>query len=632
MMIATTMTKRLVLCTLPLLATMALYSGVLRLPFYSDDIEFYTYLATITPQEIITRADANGLYWRPVPQALYYVLPRHALTWHFIVLMTHLVAVALTGAVARRLGMGWLGAGAAMAFYGLFPFHVQSVAWVLSWGHVLSTTLLLAAVWAWLGVLAGCRCAHRWLALGVLVGCIAPFTHENGVLAAPLLMLVTVFAARRRAIPPAALAALGLVAGVSAFYWLYRGQLVAGRGLLEGDVLERLSVYFAYFLQGLSFPAQLLMNALQGDAVTRIWLGAAVFLALGGVLVWRAHRVWRGTGLLLLAWWVLACLPTVLALPASYNIRYDERLLTVTAPPAMLLLALLITLLPRLRWAALIASGGCMALVAGLYVQLFTLMGGGWQQMFALARQAQPDERVLVVNMPRFMEYSAPVLPMMQPNAMMMQIEFPLRDILWTNTALNLENWRGVADVAALQDQAFPFSLDVWNHYIGYGDFVTGGDLIRYIRQSDQVLRYRVENGLYVVDDVGRRSVPASLLLGYFGDTVMLTRLRETADGQGVTLTWSLAQPADETLVAFVHRLCGETLAAQSDQVPLGGLYGFEHWQEDETWEETRPLPAPEGCQTYRVGVYRASDGQPLLTSQGEPYALISLSDDGGGR
>jgi hypothetical protein len=624
------MIKRLFLCILPLLATMALYSATLRLPFYSDDIEFYTYLATISPQEIITRADANGLYWRPIPQALYYALPRHALTWHFIVLMTHLLAVALTGAVARRLGMGWLAAGAAMAFYGLFPFHVQSVAWVLSWGHVLSATLLLAAVWAWLGALAGGRRARRWLAAGVVAGCIAPFTHENGILAAPLLALVMVFRWRRPALR-AALAGLALVAGFSAFYWLYRGGLVAARPLLEGDLLQRLSVYFAYFLQGISFPAQLLMNAFEGDAVARVWVGAALFLALGAALVWRGpQRARRGTALLLLAWWALACLPTVLALPASYNIRYDERLLTITAAAAALLLALVVASLPRLRWAALLALGGCMALIAGLYMQLFAFMGDGWQQMFALARQAQPDERVLVVNMPRFMEHSATVLPMMQPNAMMMQVEFPLRDILWTNTDLGLDNWRAVAAVAALQGQAFPFSLDVWNHYIGYGDFVTGGDIIPYIQQSDRVLRYRVEDGRYLVEDVGRRSVPTSLLIGYFDRTVMLTRLRETADGQGVLLTWSLAQPVEEPLIAFVHRLCGETLVAQSDQLPLGGLYSFEHWQEGDTWEETRLLPAPEGCHTYRVGVYRASDGQPLLTSQGEAYEMITLDGESG--
>ncbi len=637
---------------LALLGVMLLYGAVVRLPFYSDDIEFYTYLATISPLEIFAKADANGLYWRPIPQLLYYVLPPHAPTWHSIVLWTHLLNVALVGALARHLRLRGWATLAAMGIMAAFPFSVQAVAWVLSWGHVLSTTMILACVLCalkatsspslFLTARSDARRLHIEkgakppslygegmrvrLLFAVVFGCLAPFTHENGILVAPVLVLFLLWKAQdtrtwrstlRTSIPlvlPIILVSVG--------YWLYRASLVRSQLIFDGDLLERIVRYLAYFAQGISFPIQVAMNALEGDSVARIWLGTGIMLLLASVLLLRARqrRYWL-LALLVLAWWLGASMPTVLALPSSYNLLYDERVLYVSSPAVALFFGLIVaTLWGQLRVITSLALVGSMAVVASLYIGLFSFMGGAWNSVFAQVRQLPSDTNGLILNFPRFMEYSNTLLPQMRPNAMMMQIEFTMRDVLWTNTRAEFPNWRGVAYVEALQHDRFPFALDVWNHYIGYGDFVDNTTLGDAIRERDAVIELSVD-GQYHAQLRGVRTPASDNPTTTFGDVVALHAV--TLENNQVSLTWEKVAPIDQPLIAFVHRLCEGDIAAQSDLPPLHPAYSLERWQVGEAWREVRELNAPNTCTTLRVGIYWASNGQPLMTENGEAFLVV---------
>jgi hypothetical protein len=625
---------------LPLLLACWLYAFVVQMPFYSDDIEFYTYLHTIQPIEILTRADANGLYWRPLPQATYYFLAPHAPTWHLIILATHVVNIALVGTVARRLRLNVLAQLIAMSVFAVFPFGVQAVAWVLSWGHVLSTTLLLASVWCFLHTLSA-HTVHRarWLFATVICGCLAPLTHENGILVLPLLGLLCVWTysthTTHRHIgtfitwlrTPTIWRTVVPIAIVHALYWVYRGSLVTSKINLSDDLPARFVKFLAFFAQGISLPIQLFSAPFATEnAVTTVWIGVFVFALLCGLVLWRnPNRGAWGVFVLAWAWWFVASLPTVIALPPHYNIQYDERLLYVTMPAIALLFGVVLSRLRRLlAISASVALVVSMFLIASIYAQYWGFMGDGWNIFFQTTQKISPDKTGLVINFPRFMERATPFLPLMRPNAMMMQIEFTLRDIIWTNTRQEYPLWQGVTYLDELTVQPFPFVLDVWQHYIGYGEFVTREQLVSRFSQYDIITRFIVRDGKYVVETIGERVTASdSAPFAIFDNRLALQRATY-ANGY-IELEWQKIAPIDQPLVAFVHVLCADdSIATQSDSVPLAGYYGFEAWQVGDTWRENRYLPTPDvTCNRLRVGVYRADNSQNLPIQTGESWVIL---------
>jgi hypothetical protein len=624
---------------LPVLLACWLYAFVVRMPFYSDDIEFYTYLHTIEPIEILTRADANGLYWRPIPQIAYYFLAPHAPTWHLIILATHLVNIALVGAVARRLRLNNGAQLITMSIFGVFPFGVQAVAWVLSWGHVLSTTLLLASAWCFLHALSPTAHRSRWLFATVLWGCLAPLTHENGILVLPLLGLMSLWAYATHTKPiriSTFIAWLRLhtvwrvvvpIALIHGAYWLYRGSLVNSKINLGDELPSRFVKFLAFFAQGISFPVQLFNTPFANEnAVMVVWLGVLVFALLCGLIIWRnpSRQVWT-VFVLAWVWWFIASLPTVIALPPHYNIQYDERLLYVTMPAIALVFGVV---LPRLRRVLAISASVALVIsmlfVALIYAQFWGFMGAGWNTFFQTVQTMSPDKKGLVINFPRFMERATPVLPLMRPNAMMMQIEFTMNDIIWTNTRQEYPSWQGVTYLDELDAQTFPFSLDVWQHYIGYGEFVTREQLISRIPEYDVITRFVVRDGQYVVETIGERVIASpSAPVAVFDNRLALQQV--TYDNGYVALEWQKIAPVDTPLVAFVHVLCADdSIATQSDSVPLAGYYGFEAWQGGDAWRENRYLPNPTpSCNRLRVGVYRADNAQNLPIENGENWVIL---------
>jgi hypothetical protein len=622
---------RVFLKILPLLLVMGLYASVIRLPFFSDDIEFYTYLNTIQPAEIFTRADANGLYWRPIPNLAYYFLPTDAPVWHMIILWTHLLGVAFIGGIAQRLGLNKWGQALAMAIFGVFPFAVQAVTWVLSWGHVLSTVCTLGAIWCLLQALRTQR--SSWFVSTLIISGIAPFTHENGILVLIVLGLFGGYWAWQHQqfsrLRWAMLWIVPVLGGLSAFYWLHRASMVTSRINFEGDIIERYVRFFAYFAQGLSLPFQVMLAPFATEnTVMWVWLGVLSFLgACGAILWWNQRRQkhasqWLLVGILVL-WWLIACAPTVIALPPHYNIRYDERLLYVTAPSVALFMGLVFSQLrPLVR--VLVSSGVVlmMTLMAGAYLQMFSFLGGAWTAFFEQLPTISTEQRGLLINFPRFIESPRTLLPFSRPNAQMMQIEFSMRDIVWTNTRQEYPHWQGVAYLEELQAQPFPMAVDVWNHYIGWGEF--GRDkLIQRLQESDLVWRYEIVNDEYVLRRVGERHTDNMPALTNFGNLALIS---VTYDGQEVALRWRKTGEISAPLIAYVHVLCGDTIITQSDALPLNAYHSFEMWQIGEDWTEYRTLPNDSDCRRLRVGVYQASDATSVLTANGEAWVIIETT------
>ncbi|NWF68081.1 MAG: hypothetical protein HXY40_03260 [Chloroflexi bacterium] len=598
---------RWLLRLLPFLLAAALYSWALRLPFFSDDVLHFRYATQVQTLDIWTKADITGIYYRPVVNFILHAaltcggVPLQASFWHLLMVWNHLINIALVGALARALRLPAGGQIAAMLVFALYPFSAQAVVWVLAWFHPLATTAALAFCALALHVVRR-RDARAALSAAWLCAGIAPFIHENGVLAVPLLGVLALcrYGARgmlrrwRRllliCLPPllCALLYLGLR---QAFFAPAPGQAPLGTSLLEN---------LAVFAQGLSFPLQFAAARLPFGAQTNAWLGFVLWIMVCVFfVVWRS-RVLRPL-LASLGWWALASLPAALALTPIY-VQLSERLLYIAAPGVALCYGALWSIKTRpalraLKWAALAAILGLSLLFVREQNALYAALGAGYQQMRALLTDERPT---LLVNMPQQMDAAGYALPLTRVHAFMLHDYLALRDFVWLNTE------REFAQIGAL------VRPDLAQRVPGYALVYYGDDGLR-IADSARVILFEFVDGAFAARLVGERAQASDAAIADFGGGVRLEAAAFTRAGATLqaALRWRRLENLPFPYVAFVHLLCGETLIAQADGAPIGNLYDFAAWQPGETWLDYRQMTvgaAPDECLRLRVGLYDRAD------------------------
>jgi hypothetical protein len=181
--------------------TLAVYGRSLALPFFFDDLVLLPYVAE-TPLRQLWLEPAVFPYFRPLPPTFWrlsYVLwgahqPVWLHGWNLLLQalnawLVGYLAVRLLGQVRSRLpGKSWLLAGSSATFYLLFPFHFQATPWITAVYHLWVTTFILASVAAYERYCFTNQ--WRWAAAGSLVALAALLTQENGVLIAPLILVL----------------------------------------------------------------------------------------------------------------------------------------------------------------------------------------------------------------------------------------------------------------------------------------------------------------------------------------------------------------------------------------------------------------------------------------------------------
>lgn len=644
-----------VLRLVPLWLAAWLYLPALQLPFFWDDIIHLRYVSEASTQEILTRTDLVA-YYRPLVNAalqLPFLLgqqPTPAL-WHWLLVMTHLVNVALMGRLAALLGLPKGRQALTMLLFATFPFSYQGVVWVLAWFHPLVTSLLLLTCIAGLSYWRTPQ-QKRWLYLAWGCGMLAPFVHENGVLAAPLLMMlmfcrgglkVTLTDADRHSlyrvptmrrfgylIAPIALAALLYMA------ILVQLQVVGGDDTPHdsGDVVYAL----AYFAQGISFPFQLI---LYGAGINSLYAVLALSGVVSAGIIWGYYRAGMAyiAPLQGMLWLALASGPSILLLTESY-IANAPRLLYLGSVGVALLWG-------GLGWrhgaGAQYRSGlfvGAQYIAPLLWIvpailfihvrmEQYQQLGSAYDGLFEQLTAQDLETPTLVLNAPKWMEVDSESLrpPLGNYGPILMPDYYALRDLVWANIG---------RDFPMLEAAIFYNTVDPWpNHSSGLTGtlLVDRGNLHSYLRQFDRLYAFQVEEERYIARLVGERGLPrpSETYVAEFGGGVYLQTVATSPSDNGrwqVGLMWQKTTQDVFPYIIFTHLLCNGQLLDQIDSAPIDNLYDLDVWAMDETWTEYRYLKVgelPADCLTLRVGLYDRTTGQraPALDMAGQ-----ALPDD----
>lgn len=610
---------------IPFILAAALYTWTLRLPFFSDDVLHFRYATQAQTLDIWTKADITGIYYRPVVNFILHTalvyggVPLSAPLWHLVMVWTHLLNIALVGALARALRLSLGRQTVTMLLFAAFPFSAQAVVWVLAWFHPLATTTILATAGCGLGFLnrKGAKRAKKrreagWLIAAWVVGGLAPFVHENGVLATPLLGLCilglygvrgTLARWQRTAlviVPPLLCALL--------YFWLRRVLFppVTTETPLGTYLVENL----AAFAQGISFPLQFAAARLPFDGVTNAWLGFIAFIILCILMYFSAPLRFKFLSPLLTGagWWALASLPAALVLTPIY-VQLSERLLYIAAPGIALAYGALwantgVWRAKPLQAARLLALIVVLALALGFISEtnrLFAALGSGYREMSVLLRAAA-DVPTLLVNMPQQVDSTGYAMPLTRTHAFMLHDYLALRDFVWLNTG------REFSQLGAI---VYPDIIDPWEGYAPH--FYASGGLS--VAQSDRVIVFSLVDGQYTARLMGERALVSDEVVADFGGVVRLTDVAMSReDGLlRVGLRWQRMSDEPVPYVVFTHVLCNDAIIDQSDGAPIANLHDFAQWQAGESWLDYRYLDigsTSADCLALRVGLYNRDDNR----------------------
>ncbi len=627
------------------------YAPAWRFPFIQDDIGLFNWIAD---QDLagLWQTSAFG-YYRPLAQVVWKI--GELLAGRFEPVMLHWVNVAahainawLVGYLASR----WLpkpvsrpGQWLAGVLFALYPFTFQVIPFVGALYHPLVSMMILGALAA--------HAAYRATGsrAGLIAGCagaaLAPFAHEAGFAAGPLLIvseLVSAWTERHR--PSWRILAWGAAtAAFGLFIWLSVPKI--GPQTARPD-LNGVLINLSYAVQGLTYPigplAHALVDATGVSDQLVLWTMGAVFVAAAGWLAWRggAFRLFAYATAL----WLIGALPFAVALVPRYALAATWLLYEQSIGAVLVWCATLAGFLrlpgderPRRRHplkgtGGTTLNGPIRAFVSWLFV-ISILAFSLWfirtrmalydrlsESLWSLgtAMQAHPDSRsALVVNFPRLARPSERVYPI--------GVESPQfygrTSSLYA--ALTVNGLRVPEDVATLTFGNLIPPLDYSIETMGAA--VDWPDLAAAIASVDRVYRSYAGPDRIPVRYAGRQIESTSItpLVAFDRSAALIdaeARLVET-DVLAVTLRWQYLGGADDAVV-FVHVLnaSGE-LIAQADG-PVMGMLPFWQWPDGDLVEEVRYIPLePAGSARVSVGIYHPGTGDRLapIDVRGAAYA-----------
>ncbi|MDX2076388.1 MAG: hypothetical protein SFZ02_08140, partial [bacterium] len=275
---------RLLWASFPLLLAVALYGYAVYLPFFLDDGLLFAIIIRPPNSPLsweIWGGSMTFAYYRPLVFSIWEINQSlmgggkfDPIALHWLNVMLYGMTGVLLGGFIRRMGriMGlpnrdMLG-GIAGVIYVLFPFNYNAVIWVASMFHIMAGFGAMMALWCvaiFITPMVGVRAQHvaplqgyRWL-IGAWLGVfIATFSHENGVLLAPLIGLLLVgIIGRDRIYPVPTFIRLAIlyipILVIIGVYWLLLNTVPRGASPLT-ILWDDIGDSSALFLQTLIYP------------------------------------------------------------------------------------------------------------------------------------------------------------------------------------------------------------------------------------------------------------------------------------------------------------------------------------------------------------------------------------------
>ena len=604
-------------------ATLLAYGAALRLPFFFDDLQHLVWLRDQTLGSILL-SEAGRPYYRPMqflPWKLYETIFGNdsALAYHAWNVIVHMINACLVVVLARRLADQkdrWWPAILAGLIFVVFPFAYQVVPLPASLTHPMATLFVLLAVLAFDRFLTTER--YRWLIVALSCALLAFISNESSFLLAGLIALFVFIRSPR----DRRWLWIGLFVLLAAVYYLwYHSQQADSAGTVALRSLEPILQNFIYVLEGLTFPlqpvGQLLMDRGWGDQPAVL---IVALLTLTG-LAWLLFRAKRFRRFVFgVVWYGLCLTPAVVLLSHNYLIN-SPRLMYLGSVGAALMWASAVEAIwgspSRHMWrrvAAVIVAAGVLV-PAFVFVRqrmdLYTLTTAPLQSIISAARQAQPTDRLLFVNLPAWAGPARNWYPIGHEGVLLFYRDISMDDFLQANLARTLPATAVQFDNVS-QPQAYYYGI--------YGPALGWDALDAEIRQADRVYLTRYAPEKIELIEAGRVATagePAQARVAVFDDAVVLEQAAWDicSNRLNVRLNW-VANPGGDWHV-FVHVLNPDgTLAAQHDSPPLLGLYPFWQWAQGGQAEDVHPIDLSrlphDQPYTIAVGLYDPASGERL--------------------
>ncbi|MEZ4670475.1 MAG: hypothetical protein R3E39_21415 [Anaerolineae bacterium] len=627
-------TIRILLRCTPLLAAFALYGYTLRLVLFLDDGFQFNIVQHINGIEQWA-GSAAYVYYRPALFSFYKLLGVIAgfydpLGLHWLNVVFFGMAGVTVGMLARRIVMHQrelVGVLAGLAFV-LFPFSYQTVVLVGAMQHLvlaLCTALGLWCALAWID-----RRRRRSVAALWLLTFWGLFNQENGVLIAPLLVLMLGLVYGRRVLReplrnPALWAVLP-VTGITAVYWVLRSVVPLAPSDSHLQDWENIIQSLATVSQAIIYPAAAFVRRfVQGTPapLEMFLLLAVVLLPVLIFHVWQARRS-RNTQSLKavgfgLAWYGLGVLPAMLLLDQFY-VSGSPRILVFGALGLSIFWAVTVVKFAASGWLGkLLGVGVAVSMVVVSLPFLngeranYVLLDNYMRRLNELiVNQPVPVEqtRILLVNAP---DYLTPVegqetfLRGTEGAAMMFHtINYDLQ--IWVNTGI----LPPVIDTAKFHQIMRADGYSMYAHDPEVGPI----ELVEKARQYDALYVTQWDGQAFYPVYVGAPDMtgPDEPLVVFGDDQIALTQMdmlyAPRLHALHIRLRWLVNQP--EGVQPFVHVLCDGEQVGGADMGVWGDVYGFNFWSPGEVQTDLREIRLnrpfdPAVCQAF-LGLYRPAD------------------------
>lgn len=600
-----------------------LYGDALSLPLFSDDLVQIPWLESISWRELWTSPSPYG-YYRPLWYAIWRVWGElvgglRPFGLHLLNLIAHFVAAWLTGLLAAK----WLSHGAgleeravaaalAAAFFAVFPFSRQAVAWPGAVYNPLVSGMAAAAVLAYDWGRGGR--GEWWIGIALLLAALSSLTYESGILVAPLIVgveLIGRLRARWETCSWWPLAFIGLFVATWVLWRSMRGTGVMASGLTVTDLWQNA----AYLAQGLIFPlaplAQPFVTWTGVDPALGLWLVAVPSLLLLG---WGLIRHNLDVLLLGAAWFGLFAMPPLISMKADWFALAPRFLYMTAAGVSLMWAAVLATWIahPRRRLRAVIT----VLIAVGLLIPPASFVRDGMrlyrmagEAIWGAAETVADGQRVLLVNLPRRITPSRRLYPLGFEGITPLPTRVTPDGLTHVHSGV-----RDVAEAVAFgivaTDQPKPYTYQLFGRVVGWQEVAAAA------REAEAVYLTRYEpESIRLVDAGGVEDTSVNLdARARFGDRIELLEMAHTCDRAGrirLTTWWRARSDFDVDVSVFAHLLGpkGE-VAAQADGRLLMGMLPFWVWESGEVVRDIRHFPPVEsGTYEVQLGVWEPATG-----------------------
>ncbi len=606
------------------------YGRALRLPFFFDDLDHFPYIWSHTLGEIWA-SSGNFPYYRPLGGTLWWATsalagPHVAWPHHLVNLLLFGLAGLLTGRLADTLWraadapVNWPRRWLATTLFLLFPFSYQAVPWIGAVYHPLVTGLILGA--AVCATEAQRPAAWRgWPVLGWLCIGLAPFAHENGLLAGPLTALVILaqsgWGGWRRAW---LWCAPGLMA--AGLWWLAPRAGYSGGGLNSAETLFQ---NLSFFWQGAVYPTAWLAGRWQQQGLNdllAVWLVGGV-TAAATFWLWARSRPGPALRPTVLAWlWFgLAILPSTVWLDFNYVLSAPRLLMLGSVGVAWGWTEAAWRIAARGRAARIGVGLVVLGIIAHSHYYLNSqmtqhqLLGEGVNGMTAAATAAQAQgQRALFLNAVSWMAARTPTYALAHDGVIF------LPGYIAPSQLLTAQTDKSATPLLARYDDIFP-DLPYYVGLIGDGpdwDELAAAPTQIFVVDYAQGGRVRPVGQVGVLGDWQGQAAqfadsaesPPTLFL-------LQAQLEPHDDELQLTLVWQVTTPPPLSLTPFVQALdANGALIAQVDGHPIGRTYPLGLWPAGQVAVDQRALPAA-GVSRVLVGLYDGLTGARWVARAG---------------